>query len=234
MPKEIAKEINRRPESRGLLQPTTLRFEVEKYLRQAIITGEYKSGERLIERELCELLEVSRASLREALRTLEAEKLIYITPYRGPVVASINKKEAEDLLAMRGLLEGFAAREFVKKATDEQINELGKAVKAMMNEASSKNQQKLIKAKAHFYDILLAGAGNALLAETHFSLLRRGSLLRNTSIDRPERLSHALNEVQELFDCIAKRNPDLAQKAAEKHVREIERSALLAFDDKTQ
>lgn len=227
----MQKETYKKTENRGLLQPTTLRFEVEKYLRQAIITGQYKSGERLIERELCELLKVSRASLREALRTLEAEKLIFITPYRGPVVATINKKEAEDLLALRALVEGFAAKEFAKRATNEQIQELGKALKAMLNEASSKNQQKLVKAKAHFYDVLLGGTENDLLAEMHFSLLRRGSLLRNTSIDRPERLSHALEEIQELYECIAKRDPELSQKAAEKHVRGIERFALSAFED---
>lgn len=227
----MQKEINKKTENRGLLQPTTLRFEVEKYLRQAIITGQYKSGERLIERELCELLKVSRASLREALRTLEAEKLIYITPYRGPVVATINKKEAEDLLALRALVEGYAAREFAKHASDEQIQELGKALKAMLAEASSKNQQKLVKAKAHFYDVLLNGTENNLLAEIHFSLLRRGSLLRNTSIDRPERLSHALEEVQELYQSIAKRDPELSQKAAENHIREIEKFALSAFED---
>ena len=227
----MQKETNKKTENRGLLQPTTLRFEVEKYLRQAIITGQYKSGERLIERELCELLKVSRASLREALRTLEAEKLIFITPYRGPVVATINKKEAEDLLALRALVEGYAARKFAEHATDEQIQELGKALKGMLNEASSKNQQKLVKAKAHFYDVLLGGTENDLLAEMHFSLLRRGSLLRNTSIDRPERLSHALKEVQELYECIAKRDPELSQKAAEKHVREIERFALSAFEE---
>lgn len=215
---------------RDLIKPTTLRFEVERYLRQAIITGEYQSGDRLIERELCELLKVSRASLREALRTLEAEKLIEITPYKGPMVSTITKKEAEELLSFRCLIEGFAAHEFARLATDKQITELGETVKAMLNEASSKNQQKLVKAKAHFYEILLNGIDNKLLAETHFALLRRGSLLRNTSVDQPERLEHALEEVEELFNCIKKKDPVQAQRAAEKHVREMERFALSVFD----
>jgi DNA-binding GntR family transcriptional regulator len=101
----------------------------------------------------------------------------------------------------------------------------------MLAEASSKNQQKLVKAKAHFYDVLLNGTENNLLAEIHFSLLRRGSLLRNTSIDRPERLSHALEEVEALYQSIAKRDPELSQKAAENHIREIEKFALSAFED---
>lgn len=216
---------------RDLIKPTTLRFEVERFLKQAIITGQYQSGDRLIERELCELLKISRASLREALRTLEAEKLIKITPYKGPVVATISLDEAKELLSFRCLIEGFAAQEFARLATDDQICQLGKTVKAMLDEANSKNQRKLVKAKSRFYEILLNSIHNELIAETHFSLLRRGSLLRNTSINEPERLYHALKEVEILFNCIQKRDPLEARKAAENHVREMEKFALASFED---
>ena len=71
------------------IQPDTLRRKVEDAVREAITSGVYAPGERLIERELCEGLGVSRASVREALRRLEAEKLVHTVPHRGPVVASI-------------------------------------------------------------------------------------------------------------------------------------------------
>jgi DNA-binding GntR family transcriptional regulator len=66
-----------------------LRREIEMRLRAAIIDGRFKPGDRLIEREMCELLGVSRASLREALRQLEAEELVTIVPHRGPVVSAL-------------------------------------------------------------------------------------------------------------------------------------------------
>ena len=125
-----------------LLKPETLRAQVENNLRQAIVSGQLKAGEKLVERELCEMLGVSRPSLREALRTLEAEKLIAIVPHRGPEVAAISLKEARDLYALRGLLESFAAHEFTRLASDEQVKSLGKTVRRL-REAGQKNAQRL-------------------------------------------------------------------------------------------
>ena len=71
-------------------KPQSLREYVEAYLKQAIVGGKYKPGDRLIEREICELLGVSRPPVREALRQLEADKLITHELHRGPVVASVS------------------------------------------------------------------------------------------------------------------------------------------------
>ena len=86
-----------------------LRREIETRLRTAIVAGRFKPGDRLIEREMCELLGVSRASLREALRQLEAEELVKIVPHRGPVVSDVTVEEAEQLYDVRAMLEGLAA-----------------------------------------------------------------------------------------------------------------------------
>src|SRR5712664_797102 len=95
----------------GLVRPQTLRHQVEHVLRQQIMSGRFAPGARLIERELCETLGVSRTSVREALRKLEAEKLVSSVPHKGPMVAVISRKEAAELYAIRGLMEGFAAGE---------------------------------------------------------------------------------------------------------------------------
>jgi DNA-binding GntR family transcriptional regulator len=70
----------------------SLRRAIEMRLRTAIVEGRFKPGDRLIEREMCQLLGVSRASLREALRQLEAEELVTIVPHRGPVVSELTAK----------------------------------------------------------------------------------------------------------------------------------------------
>ena len=98
-----------------------LRREIETRLRTAIVAGRFKPGDRLIEREMCELLGVSRASLREALRQLEAEELVKIVPHRGPVVSEVTVEEAEQLYDVRAMLEGLAARRFAETASDEDI-----------------------------------------------------------------------------------------------------------------
>src|ERR1700743_1459943 len=93
----------------------TLRLLVEDKLRAAIATGRFKPGQRLVERELCELTGVGRTSIREALRPLEAEGLVTVVPHRGPSVSKMTVEEARHLYAVRGLLEGYAGRCFATR-----------------------------------------------------------------------------------------------------------------------
>ena len=89
----------------------TVRSMVTQKLREAIMSGTLKPGQRLVERELCEMTGVSRPSIREALRLLEADGLVNTVPHRGPVVSTISLDEARQLYAARAVLEGFAGRE---------------------------------------------------------------------------------------------------------------------------
>ena len=89
----------------------TVRAMVAQKLREAIMSGTLKPGQRLVERELCEMTGVSRPSIREALRLLEADGLVNTVPHRGPVVSTISLEEAKQLYAARAVLEGFAGRE---------------------------------------------------------------------------------------------------------------------------
>ncbi|OUL96435.1 GntR family transcriptional regulator, partial [Paraburkholderia hospita] len=123
----------------GLVRPETLRHQVENMLRQAIMSGRFAPGARLIERELCESLGVSRTSVREALRKLEAEKLVRSVPHKGPIVAVISPQEASELYALRGLLEGFAAHEFARLASDAAIAQFGEAAKELRTQATAQD-----------------------------------------------------------------------------------------------
>ena len=90
----------------------TVRAMVAQKLRAAIMSGTLKPGQRLVERELCEMTGVSRPSIREALRLLEADGLVNTVPHRGPVVSTISLEEAKQLYAARAVLEiGIKVRE---------------------------------------------------------------------------------------------------------------------------
>jgi DNA-binding GntR family transcriptional regulator len=144
-----------------VIRPETLRHQVENVLRQAIVSGRFAPGARLIERELCETLGVSRTSVREALRKLEAEKLVRSVPHKGPVVAVMSKEEAVELYALRGLLEGFAAHEFARLASDDAVARFGEVAKELRAEATAQNQKGVLRAKTALYDLLLENCGNA-------------------------------------------------------------------------
>jgi DNA-binding GntR family transcriptional regulator len=215
--------------SSPLRKPDSLRSHVENFLREAIMNGRFKPGERLIERELCEMLDVSRPSLREALRKLEAEKLIKIVLHRGPVVASISTKEASDLYAIRALMESYAVHEFARLASDAAIELLGQAVQELHAAAESRDRKQLLAAKSTFYDVILGGCGNELVKEMLLSLLSRINLLRATSFSRADRLPESLKEIDHMFELIKARNATAAREAAHHHIVNAEKAALVVL-----
>ena len=211
------------------VKPATLREQVEDRLREAITSGRLLPGQKLVERELCEQLGVSRPSLREALRRLEAERLIVIVPHRGPEVAALTLQEAQDLYALRRLLESFVAHEFARGASDAQIKSLGAVVKRLREAGRRGNGPGVLDAKAEFYRVLLAGCGNALVSDVLGGLLARVSLLRATSLMLPDRLPRSLDEIDALLACIQQRDAKGAEKIARQHVRNAEQAALGVF-----
>jgi DNA-binding GntR family transcriptional regulator len=215
----------------GLIRPETLRHQVENVLRQAIMSGRFAPGARLIERELCETLGVSRTSVREALRKLEAEKLVRSVPRKGPIVAVISKQEASELYALRGLLEGFAAHEFARLASDAAIARFGEAAKELRAEAQAQNQAGVLKAKAALYDVLLDNCGNGLIKEVLTSLYSRVNLLRATSLMHPDRLPSSLREIDKLHKALKARDAEAAQQLAQLHVANAEKAAMRMLEE---
>jgi DNA-binding GntR family transcriptional regulator len=215
------------PELLALERPDTLRHTVEKHLREAILSGHFKPGQRLIERELCEAMGVSRPSVREALRRLEAEKLVEIVPHRGPVVAAITVAEARELYELRVLLESFAARQFAAKAPDSAVDELRAAV-ALLRENAAHND--LLRAKEKFYAVLLAGCGNLVIADVLRMLLSRINRLRSASLSHPGRLPESVAELEHLVTRVAARDPAGAEQAAVTHVLNAQKAALAVLE----
>lgn len=207
-------------------KPATLRARVAQYLRDAILQGQLVPGERLREQDWCEQLQVSRSTLREALRTLEAERLIVIEPHRGPSVAAMDEASARDLYAMRGLLEGYAAREFARHADDAQLAKLKAAVEALRTKARRADRAGLVHAKQRFYDVLLAGCGNRIAAELLPGLLWRINLLRAASFARADRTPESLREIDQIVRAVERRDPDAAERAARRHIQQAEKAAL--------
>ena len=103
-----------------------LRDIVFKTLREAIITGELKSGERLMEIKLANEMGVSRTPVREAIRKLEQEGLVILTARKGAEVAPINATDLKEVLEIRKTLEGLACQKACMNATDKDIEELEK------------------------------------------------------------------------------------------------------------
>ncbi|MCP1676398.1 DNA-binding GntR family transcriptional regulator [Natronocella acetinitrilica] len=206
-----------------------VRRQVEDAIRQEILEGDLLSGQRLVERELCERLGVSRPLIREALRQLQAEKLVTSEPHGGMRVASVDIEEARQLYDVRSLLEPFAASRFVENATDEQRDLLAE-VAGQIEEAIRADQCALaIKRKNEFYRILVAGCGHPVLEQTVRGLQNRIQLLRGISMSEPGRLEHTAGEIQMIADAIAMGGAREARKACEEHLEQARATTLAAL-----
>ena len=106
-----------------------LRDVVFNTLRKAILKGELKPGERLMEIALAERLGVSRTPVREAMRKLELEGLVVMIPRRGAQVANITEKDLNDVLEVRIALENLSIENACMRMTEEQLEELWNAAK---------------------------------------------------------------------------------------------------------
>jgi DNA-binding GntR family transcriptional regulator len=203
-----------------------LREQVAAKLREAITQGQFRPGARLIERELCDMLGVSRTSLREALRELEAEGLVTNIPNRGPIVAKISIAMAESIFQVRAVLEALAARLFTQRATSDQIKALAKAVDGIGEAYKSPEYSSLVVAKKEFYRVLFEGAQNEVVAMTLTTIRLRISQLRGTSLLEPDRAKASMEEYWELVSAIKARDEEAAHNISLRHVNNAARSAL--------
>lgn len=208
-----------------------LRQSVTESIRYAIATGRFQAGERLPERELCEMVGVSRTLIREALRQLESEGLIEVVPHRGPIVARLTASQARGIYQVRTLLEGLACELFATKASDAQLAAIQAAFERLRASYDSADPMARLTAKNQFYDVLIDGSGNEALGQSLRMLNARIMLLRATSLRAPGRGAESLRELGDLLAALARRDPEAARRAAVYHVECAAKSALEMLSD---
>ncbi|MBS1218305.1 MAG: GntR family transcriptional regulator [Proteobacteria bacterium] len=212
-----------------------LRQQVESALRQAIVDGQLRPGQRLTERELTVSLGVSRTLVREALRQLESEGLISVIPNRGPIVRELSADEIEDLYAIRAVLEGLAARYFAAKADDKNLQLLGKTAADAISAYQAGEPVRALEAKNRFYDMLVAGADSqslsTMLATLH-SRIRQWRAIGMTHPQRsPARSKEAIEGLKAIWSAIDRRDAAAAEVATRDEARRGAAELMRLFAD---
>jgi DNA-binding GntR family transcriptional regulator len=210
----------------------SVRRQLEDALRKAILSGAFAPGERLRERRLLEMFSVSRTSLREALRQIEAQGLVTLEPNRGPAVAMLTEDDVEEINEARAVLEGQASAGFAERASDAQVAEVQRLFRAMCEAASAQEPERILNLKSDLYTVILDGCGNRIVQQMLSLLHNRILLMRRTfiaSLSEPERLREPIGELRELVDAIVARDSKAARAASEHHVREAARVTLRAM-----
>lgn len=143
--------------ARGVQQiaPTSLRQRVLDMLREAIITGQFQPGDRLVEEDLCQRMNISRGPLREALRQLEQEGLVVSFPYRATEVIGVSEEEVRDVLVpIRLTLERFAFRHALPLLQESDFAELEQLVQAMRQAGEANDLARVVETDMMFHELV--------------------------------------------------------------------------------
>ena len=197
----------------------TLTQQVVEGLRNAIRSGRFEPGQRLVERRLCDMTGVSRTAVREALRSLETQGLVVNAPNRGPTVAAVALDEAIEIYEVREMLETRAVELFMKRMTDKDLAALREVMLAM-EKARARNEVDAVNdAKQRFYNLIISVSGNRLIARILDQLYGKIALLRNVTMNQDRRIGTAVSELRVMFDAISARDVKAAKRACQRHVQ---------------
>ncbi|MEQ4621023.1 GntR family transcriptional regulator [Providencia vermicola] len=200
--------------------PLTLREIALEKIRQAIISGYFKAGDRLVERSLCEELGVSRSIVREVLRYLESEGLIEILAKKGPIVAMLNWQQAEQIYNIRILLEQEAAKACAEKATAQDKKILLDKLQKIDDASLSQDDFKSITASTEFYETLFSIATHSIAWEIVQRLNSRISRLRAMTLKTKDRKITGFERMKRIYSAIEKNDGEAAKTAVVEHLTE--------------
>lgn len=203
-----------------------LRDVVFNTLRRAILTGQLKPGERLMEVHLANRLGVSRTPIREAIRKLELEGLVIMIPRRGAEVARITEKSLKDVLEVRRALDALSVELACDRITKEDTKRLYEACLAFEKAAGGKDASVIAKADVALHDIIVEATGNRRLQQMVNNLSEQMYRYRFVYIQEESQHDMLVAEHREIYESIASRDKKRAAKAASVHIDNQEKSII--------
>ncbi|NLS03968.1 GntR family transcriptional regulator [Rhizobium sp. P32RR-XVIII] len=159
----------------------SLRQQVTDSLRASIISGTLPPGQKLIEREICEEMRISRTVLREALQHLEAEGMIVNVPPRGRSVVAITPKEIREILSVRRAIEALLISDFRRNASESQVVEL----RRRLDDLETANEDETMAIEDQISTLIMDVSGNRTASDMLAQLNNRIVLSRRLSRSDP-------------------------------------------------
>ena len=203
---------------------TPLRDVVFKTLRKAILNGNLKPGERLMEMHLSSRMGVSRTPIREAIRMLELEGLVIMVPRCGARVAQISFKNLSDVLEVRGALEELAIRLACERADDNIVAKLKEAAVKFEQATKTKNEIEIAQADVRFHDIIVEAADNDRLAQLTQNLSEQYYRYRYEYVKDNSSHEKLVSEHYEMVTSIEEKDIERAVRAMRLHIEKQEKA----------
>ena len=203
-----------------------LRDVVFNTLRQAILTGELKPGERLMEIHLADRLGVSRTPIREAIHKLEREGLVTIMPRRGAEVAQITEKSMNDVLEVRRALDALCVELACDRITEEGLEKLKAACEHFEQCVKTKDNKKIAQADVALHDIIVQATGNQRLIQLVNNLSEQMYRYRFEYIKDSSQHKTLVEEHRIIYQSIVAKDKETAAAAARTHIDNQEKAII--------
>ncbi|KRW19473.1 GntR family transcriptional regulator [Acinetobacter baumannii] len=201
--------------------PVTLRELCLDKVRNAIITGYFPSGKRLVERTLCEELGVSRSVVREVIRYLEAEGLVEIVPNKGPIVSLLNWDIASQIYEIRLLLEQSAVVDCTKNLDEKTAEKLKLLLEDLKAAFAADDINLIIATSTRLYETIFTTANHHIAWEVVQRLNGRISRLRAMTMKSTKREISGYQRIKNMCEAIyLHKDPEKAKQAVAEHIAE--------------
>lgn len=196
-----------------------LRDVVFQTLREAILKGDLRPGERLMELQLASKLGVSRTPIREAIRILEQEGLAVTIPRKGAEVARMTEKNMEDVLQIREALDDLAVQVACDKMTEQQLKNLTLAMKNFENAIQTGNLSKIVAYDVEFHDIIYESTDNPKLVTLLSNLREQIYRYRVEYLKGKENYPMLIKEHETILEALREKNKERVVEAMRSHIR---------------
>lgn len=186
-------------------------------LEKMILTGEIKPRERLVEADLAQRLDASRAWVRDALKLLQAKGLVKVVPYKGAMVAELTKNEVEEIFFVRVALEKLCYQlvlQNIQPVHGQRLRDLAAKIEKVFQE---NRFDQMIKANSDFHDYIYELCGNQTLIQMIKQLKARFFIINTLAWSLPELLKTTLQEHWEYIRAFEKHDLESLNQLAEKH-----------------
>lgn len=205
-----------------------LRDQAYAVLKDAILSGKFKPGHRLLEQEIARSLGLSRSPVREAFRRLEQEGYLSVSR-SGVIVQEISRKDIEDLYFVRERLEGITASLAAERATVQDIQRLRDALPRMEDAVTQDDTPEVMRSVREFNTLFYALSGNKCLIETLDNLYEQVFRFTSLNVTHHHRGSAVVEEHRQIVEAIARHDAPEAERLAREHVQHAWEHAQKSF-----
>ncbi|WP_244507667.1 GntR family transcriptional regulator [Methylobacterium phyllostachyos] len=187
-------------------------------IREMVIAGVLRPGDKISEQALCQRFGVSRTPLREALKVLGSEGMLQLLPRRGAVVASVSPEEIDELFPIMAALEALAGELVCKHASDADLAQLSAIHDHMMSAHAVEDEPTYLQANRSFHETLVSAAGNATLTASYMQILTRTRAFRFVARKSPENWQAAVRDHHAIMGALKVRNAARLSRLLRRHV----------------